>query len=52
MNDNFKLLNSYASKGDARLLRNIKEVKPYRTREHLRISQFGRDFVRFFVKIQ
>ncbi len=52
MNDNFKLLNSYASKGDARLLRNIKEVKPYKTREHLRISQFGRDFVRFFVKIQ
>lgn len=52
MNDNFKLLNSFASRGDSKLLRNIKVVKPYKTIERLRVSQYGREFIMFFVKTQ
>ena len=51
-NNNMKILTSLKNprKFDPKEFGKLKDIKEYRPREQLRISKFGREFLRFFVE--
>lgn len=51
-NKNMKILTSFKNprKFDTKEFGKLKDIKEYRPREQLRISKFGREFLRFFVE--
>lgn len=51
-NDNMKLLSTFKNlkKFDVKQFGKLKDIKEYRSRESLKISKFGKDFLGFFVE--